>query len=525
MTFVPSQRGDRTRSILDSRRGRRWAACAAIGVAGLLATPGLALPASASALVAAGPCDNLPTGYAARASAELLKVGVLNLAPLGLKLPAVADVTVGASNSSMSGATAIRSSASAQYADARLLGLKLPGGPLDGRVYQQAPPTDQSPVRDNALSLNFGVVQAGTGDLSAHAQWADGMACGRQTGPAGESSAALLDARVLGSGNGALLSAPDNLASRSETGTLIRDGRPISAAGAQASLTRLKLLGGAITVKVISAPQLRVFATGSKSTSSVSYASPVLEISGAGIATQRLSGLDNTVEIAVPVNGLGALPLLTDNGARERAALENLPLLDGDPLRGLLGALPLGSLAGSAGKLTGPAGSPAAQPSVPELGKLPVLGPILGAAGLGGLTGGLGEIAVLRLAIGDLQQTISDSGVAAQAASLRVQLLALGRSDARGERATLLDVGVGLLSAAATAPKFTVTPSASSQPSSRPTPSAAISTSPVADQKDCAGADCTLPLTGTAGIGLIVGTGLALFAGGRLLYVLSRRRA
>jgi LPXTG-motif cell wall-anchored protein len=112
----------------------------------------------------------------------------------------------------------------------------------------------------------------------------------------------------------------------------------------------------------------------------------------------------------------------------------------------------------------------------------------LGALGTGGwATAG----AVLRLTIGSVSQHVTATAVTAEAVTLRVQLLNGG--------ATLLDVGVGVLEASASAP--TDAPPA-------PVPASAGS----------------LPVTGID-VGWLLGIGVLIAIGGRLLLVLSRRRS
>ncbi|GHJ50492.1 hypothetical protein Cs7R123_78340 [Catellatospora sp. TT07R-123] len=509
---------------------------AAAGTVALVSLSGLALVSTPS--LATTGCDR-PGGYAAGAAADLLKVSALDLRPLGLPLPAVADVTVGSASASMSATNAIRSTGTARYADARLLGLRLPTGPLDGRVYQQAPPSHQDPVRNNASSVDFGVVKAGTGDLLASAKWDDGQACGTAHGPAGDASAALVDASVLPGGRGALVRAAHNASSTAMTGTLIHRGRAASAAGAEIGLTDLDLIGGTVKVEVLTPPRLKVLATGEAATSAVDYQAPLLKITAPGVGTRTLDSAHRSFEVAVPFPATGGLlGVLNLPALRRRAQLEGLPLLDSGTLGSLLSGLPVGNLTPIANRLTGSAGTDTLLPQLPELGGLPQLGDLLGATRLGGL-GTPCQLAVLKISIGELEQRTTDRGVTAQAASLRIQVLALG--DDRGESAAVLDLGVGMLRAAAAAPRRTgggsPQPSAtagnpgggsSGSPSAHPSGGngggSGPGQSPAADSSDCDTPGCNLPRTGT-NIALIAGAGVVLFIAGRFLLLLARRRA
>lgn len=508
---------------------RRFAAASTVALVSLSSLAILSAPAEA------GICDR-PAGYAARAGADLLRVQALNLRPLGLGLPTVADLTIASANSGMSATNPVHSSAAARYADARLLGLGLPTGPLDGRVFQQAPPSNPQGVRNNALSVDLGVVKAGTGDLTAHARWAEGMACGRADGPAGESEAALVDAVILPGARGALVDVPHNADSTTKTAAVRHDGRIASGAYAEINLANLQLLGGAVGVEVLTPPSLKVLATGRAATSVVDYDAPLLEITAPGLGTKTLSSVHRQIEIAVPAPSsgglLGALDLA---GVRRRAQAEGLPLLDANPLGGLLHGLPLSDLTRLLKGLRGAGATGAGLPALPELGGLPDLGGLLGGGNLGDLTG-VCELAVLRISIGELEKRVTDRGVTAQAAALRVELLALGRPGSRP--VTVLDLGVGLLNTAATAPASTGNPSPapsgtpSARPSASPSPhgpgnGGGITPSPASNDDDddngCGGPGCSLPRTGTS-IALVAGTGTLLFVAGRFLLLLTRRR-
>lgn len=320
--------------------------------------PVIAAPASAAAM-----CDR-PSSFTAQAQADLLKVGLLDLRPLGLNLPQVVGLTLASSRAGMATDAAVRSNASAQYIDAAVAGLKLPAGPLEARVAQQAPPTHQDAVRNNALSVDLGLAKVGTGDLMAHAEWAEGMACGRQLGRAGSSSAAILEATVLPGSSGAMVKASRNLSSQAGTAILARKGHIAAAAGAEVGLAKVELFGAgaaAVTVRVVEPPQLMAVATGRKETSSVEYKAPLLEISGPGIGTRQLSGMGQAIDLPLPTTALGTV----------------------------LNGLSLGQVA-----------------SLTQLG----------------------EATMVRLTIGNLEQKITDGKVTASAASLRLQVLAAGAS-------------------------------------------------------------------------------------------------
>src|SRR5689334_2783537 len=118
-----------------------------VGSVPAITTPTLASPST---------CDTAMP-FTASAQADLLKVGLLDLRPLGLKLPEVANLTVASSSAGMTTTAADKSTARAEYLDAAVLGLQLPRGPLEATVTQAAPPSHTEPVRNNALSVDLGI--------------------------------------------------------------------------------------------------------------------------------------------------------------------------------------------------------------------------------------------------------------------------------------------------------------------------------------------------------------------------------
>jgi len=435
-----------------------------------------------------------PKAYAAESSADVVRLSMLDLRPLGVPVGPVAEVALATTRSTMDARRTVAARADARYAEGRLAGLKLSPLFLDSAVTQQAPPSHDKPAVYTGLTQDAGLARVGTGELSAHATWTDKMGCGMQTGPAGHSSAAVADLAVLpGSGSTALVRAPRNISSQAVTGLRSVGGKTASVAAAEIELADLRLLSGALAVKVLKAPKLTATSTGLARTSNVEYQAPVLEISGNGLPTQRLDSPSKHIDVALPASAL-ALP-----GTDSAATAQRLPVLGGDPLGGLLRGL-----------------------NVPELGS------ILGGATSGGLAlPGPGSYAMLRISLGAATKTITDGRVTAEAASLRVQLLLCGPG--RGQT-TILDLGVGVLRASATAPCANESSSPSPSPSASTTsPSPAPSTPPVG----CGGPGCGgpgsgggggLPLTGMAPVTYVVGAGVLLALAGRLLLLMARKR-
>lgn len=467
-----------TRTVSPARH-RPLAALATAAVVGALLSPTLAGPA------AAAECDtSLP--YRAYANSDLLRLSALDLP--GVNLGPVVDVRLASSGASMDAQSNVASAAAARDVVANLLGLDLTGlvpvGEVGHTVYQEAPPSNDAPATGGGPRLDLGVARAEVAPTSAHARWSESMRCADATGVAGTSSAAMVDAAVLPSlGGRSLVWLPDALSSQSEAGLTEQDGTVASYSTATVSLSEIRLFAGSsseITVKVISRPSLTVSTTGAPDGTQVRYDSPVLEISGPGIDRQRLDAPGTHLDLVLaPSGGLG---------------LTGLPIV-GDVLGNLLGDTNLSGLDAS-GEMTGPALPTPEQVLDPDrLGGLPLLRDVL--ASTGDLLD-LSQLSVLRLSLGDLRKQVDDDTVSATAASLRLQVLRWGDDDPAEPAQAVLDLGVGLLQAAASAPA----------PQSAPPPS---------DSGNGGG----LPVTGSAA-GLIAGLGILLAVAGRFLFVLSR---
>ncbi|MEV7228919.1 hypothetical protein AB0M79_18125 [Polymorphospora sp. NPDC051019] len=478
------------------KRSRRLAGLTVAGLAGALVSPALAITPAA-----ADPVCATPAAYGALASAELVKLGLLDLRPLGLPLGPVADVRLASANSGLNAQAEVNSGAAARLLEADLLGIDLPLGPLTRPLHQQAPPTNAEPATRSLARADLGVLSLGVGELKAHAQWDEAMACGKKVGQTTLSSASIASAKVLpGPFGRALVSVPNNLSSTSTTGLAEEGGAVRSVGAASIGVSEVRLFAGSsseIVVKVIKPPTLRVTTAGTRDSATVQYDAPILEISAAGIASARIESPGEYVDLALPARTLG-LP-----GARAAAESGDVPLVGSNPLDGLLKELDPDQAR------TGAAAGPLALPGVPGLPGLPDLPPA------GEIIGGIperlpvlgGDLALVRLSVGKLEQRITDQAVHANAASLRLQVLSGPPSrDTNGntERRSVVDVGVGLLQAAAVAPVPAASPSPSTPPPN-------------------AGGGGGLPVTGV-NVGVVAGAGLLLLAGGGGLLVATRRR-
>jgi hypothetical protein len=151
------------------------------------------------------------------------------------------------------------------------------------------------------------------------------------------------------------------------------------------------------------------------------------------------------------------------------------------------------------------------------------VGPVATSAGQNAL--------VLRLTGGELSKEIADNGVHAKAITLRLKLLLVRGDDVT----TLIDLCVGVLEAAATAPPRTArdegrgrdghgyggdqpddtgSPAPDDTPTPQPTGGVAGGPVPTGNK---------LPLTGM-NVTAVIGAAVVLLLGGRLLMVLARRR-
>jgi hypothetical protein len=546
---------------------RRLAAIAAVGLLAAVTPVAVAAPAEA-APEHSSPC---PAQFGSTAASELLALRLLDLTPLGLPLPPVADLHVSTTRSGMAGGPP-HSASEARYVQAALLGKAIPSGVLAADAYQQAPPPHDHPTVVPSVGLNLPVLKVGTGGLTAHATIHDAGRCGPGSGPRSDTGASVGKVRVLPQyGSDRALIGLDALNTNTSAYVSGDRGHPAATATATGDLTKLQLFAGtpqAIGVNIVSQPALQVTASGHKH---VDYKAPVLEVKLPGQAPKRLSAPGAHLDVAVP---LGAAD------AAQAAALgraEGLPVLSGLPLGTLLSGLP--STLGNAGAGAGPDVS---------AGKQNILGDLPGVPGLNGITddvaGGLlsglrngsagipdttehgrrstpggpggpgprGQVLVLRLSLGELTQQITSTGVHAKAASLRVKLLlrtawaghpggaASGSDDGYGgaqgddhdasfddNGTAVLDLGLCVLEAAAAAPKADLPPYGGDSgygngyggtDDDHGNGGVSGATPPPA-----AGGPATLPVTGSK-VGLVLGSGVVLLLAGRLLMVLARRR-
>jgi LPXTG-motif cell wall-anchored protein len=459
---------------------QRWRGLAAAGALGIALSQVL-VSAPAAAGPEAGACR---PQFGSSASAELLSLRTLDVRPLGLRLPALADVHIGSTRAAFG--SGLKAAAEGRFVRAAVLGQQVPAPVLDAFVHQAAPPANAAPSLVPTPKLDLGAARLGAGTLSAHATWADPTRCEPDSGPRATANATLTTAAVLPAA-GSLVRV-SGLASTTKTEVVHHNGTASPAAVASARLDDVELFAGtpsAVSVKVLSQPSLKVVAGGAASKSIVEYVAPVLEVRVAAQPPVRLDSQRGRIDIAVPVDASAAT--LAGDLARTQA----LPLLPTDLLGGLLGGGHNDEERPLAGRRT----------------------------------------AVLRLSVAGVSKDVADAGLHARAAALRISLLLCDNAKVN-EDAPVFDLTIGVLEAAAGAPRGHRPPGygggAGQEPTATPTPTARTampspSGSGTGSGSGSEGTGGGLPVTGSKLLWIAV-FGVLLVVVGRGLLVLTRRR-
>jgi hypothetical protein len=331
---------------------------AAVLAAAALAVP-VAPPAAASAT-----CTGV--SFTARSEADLVKVSVLDPGALGRDLPAVADVRLAAAHSAVdSTGTPHRAVATGRYADARLLGMQMPGLPLpDTAAVGRAPGGGGTAAVTLARLDAGGLAAVQSGKSTAEAHWDAAYACGGH-GPLTRAATMLAGVSLLGGGSGVPgMQAVDRTSGAARPTSLLRigptgstqsaadvvrlgDGRRGVRAGAGVALSDLALFAGTpqeISLKVVTQPTLTVVAGGSKARSRVTYRPAVLAVMAGGepVATMdstdagvslslrgRLSGDRSTALLTVRLSLGGPTQEITGDTVRAEAAALRLEVRSG----------------------------------------------------------------------------------------------------------------------------------------------------------------------------------------------------
>jgi hypothetical protein len=231
------------------------------------------------------------------------------------------DIGVGESRTALIGNSRINSAGYARVLDAA--GSKA----LSDPIIQQAPPSHEDPATRTTASGKVGPLALGKGEIAAHARWDAAMACGKTSGEASRADAALKNVSLLGSGSHALVRVPEKLASRSTTALERRGGEARTVASATATAGRIDLAGGKLRVRILRQPVLTACMSES-SGGEVSYTPALIEVSGEGVATKRLSTAGDHVDVTL--RSLEAAPFPGLDTLRKGAPLP-LPIIPGIP--------------------------------------------------------------------------------------------------------------------------------------------------------------------------------------------------
>lgn len=444
---------------------------AALGVVGALLVP---LPATA----APAPCEQA-LRYAAQSGAELIRIGSLDLGPAGRDDKPIKDVGVGATKSALVAQSPINAAALGRMLDGGPAGgTALDGGPAGGtalgEIFQQAaPPTNRKPRQREHGAAEVGPFRLGASELTVHARWEPGMACGNTEGEATRAEAGLRRAGVLDGGEAALIRVPGKLSSRSTT-AMVRRG-PAARAVAAASLAggEIEVLGGAVTIKIVKPPSLLARMSGTDG-GEVRYQPAVLEVSGDGFPTARLDTAGDNVEVRL-AEDVG--PARNGTGADDKPTAEghSTGKPDADDKSDQAGTAAGKDGANKPGNDTGDSDANHSDPlgglfaGLPEIGDLGTaaplpLPPLPGVPPLAGTRPGTeaapaaGPGTTVRISLGDLRQAVSGHAIAAKATAMNIAITKgpdrRGYGDSAPTRSgVVLDLDVGLLEVAAVAPE------------------------------------------------------------------------
>jgi hypothetical protein len=231
------------------------------------------------------------------------------------------DIGVGEARTALIANARINSAGYARVLDAR------DNKALSDPIIQQAPPSHDDPATRTTASGTIGPLALGKGEIAAHARWDTAMACGKTAGEASRADAAVKNVSLLGSGSGALVRVPEKLASRSTTALERRGGEARTVASATATAGRIDLAGGKVRVRILRQPVLTVCMSES-SGGEVNYTPALIEVSGEGVATKRLSTAGDHVDVTL--RSVEAAPFPGLDTLRKGAPLP-LPIIPGLP--------------------------------------------------------------------------------------------------------------------------------------------------------------------------------------------------
>jgi hypothetical protein len=436
--------------------------CARLAIVGGVSALALTIAVPYPAAAAPAPCERAE-GYAAQSGAQLLRVDRLE----GGEVGRISNVGVVEAKSALVADATVNSAAITRLLDADMR------TPYTAPLIQQAPPTNATAARRATVAGEIGPFGMKKGTLTSHARWDPRMACGRAAGEATRAEAAVRGVRI-----GHLMRVPQPTRSRSTTAMAAGD-RTI--AGAELKVPAFDLLGGAVHVKVVRPPSLSARMS-TKDGGEVRYVPPVLEVSGDGVRTRRLDEPGDEFELA----------------------------LKGDRTESDSGSSTVDEMTG---------GVPLHLPTVPGLPRIGDPEKSAQAAGSG---------TRVRITLGDVRRATAGHAIAAKATAIRIALTEASSDDPEADGHTgtsgqsadnysgtatdrgrvVLDLGVGLLEAAAVAPE----------------PHTGGAKGGVQGAVSAAGAGAGLPITGSPVALVAIGGGALVLAGVAALALGTRRR-
>ncbi|MET8147357.1 hypothetical protein ACIBSW_25850 [Actinoplanes sp. NPDC049668] len=393
---------------------------------------------------APAPCEQAQR-YAAQSGAELLRIGKLDLGPAGKPGKPITDIGIGEGKSALVAQSNVNAAA---------LSRMLNGGSANRRnlseiLQQTAPPSHREPNRRAVGATDVGPFSLGRGELTAHARWEAGMACGATAGEATRAQAQLNRAGLLEDGDDALVRVPGSMSSRSTTAVERRGSAARTVASATITGGSAEVLGGAVRIKVLKAPSL-LAAMSTGGGGEVRYLPAVLEVSGEGFETARLDTAGDNVDVVLDEgDDRRGREGDTDDGGdvvsqrsgSASGAVERKP--KGKTKKpGLLSGLP------DIGKLTSAAPIPV--PGVSSLPGLPVISDPPAESAPATAPG-----TRVRVSLGDVRQATSGHAVAAKATAIRI-VITKGKDRSaygQGKGGVVLDFEMGRLEAAAVSPE------------------------------------------------------------------------
>ena len=292
---------------------------------------------------------------------------------------------------------------------ARILNGRVAGAAGDNDlVMQQAPPVSPKANERRTGAKRFGPVKVGAGAIMARAAWAAGMECDAAGGDTSTASAEISRVTITGGGSGALVRVPERISSRSGTALRQRAGTAQTVASATITAGRISLVDNEVRIRVLRAPELRVSMTADRQ-SRVDYLPAIVEVSSRGGKQTRLTTAGQHIDITL---------------SEDMRPLESLPA-----------------------RL-----APISEMPLPTVPNLPVLGEPESTSAPAGKPG-----STLRVSLGNVRQAQEGDAIAARATAIRVSVVRNvdgGRDKAGpGPSGVVADLGIGMLEAAAVAPK------------------------------------------------------------------------